>query len=140
MNHHYFKFSRFQTSVSGFSARNIHFKSFILFFVLIIFWISSSSQSLSNTKYSGYRPIWFELNQKYEYGDKYSGALGTYTAKHVPLAVYSPEADKTFFVYGGTKSADERYLLCMIGEYNHKTGMVSKPTVVYDKQGVNDPH
>ena len=28
----------------------------------------------------------------------------------------------------------------MIGEYDHKSGMVSKPTVVYDKKGVNDPH
>lgn len=110
----------------------------ILSFLLI--GIFSGAQSLNNTKFDGYKGIWFELNQKYEYGDKYSGALGTYTAKHVPLAVYSPKADKTFFVYGGTKAEDERYLLCMIGEYNHKTGMVSKPTVVYDKLGVNDPH
>ncbi len=111
---------------------------FLTYFLLIP--LMSNSQSLSNTKIDGYRPIWFELVQKYEYGDKYSGALGTYTAKHVPLAIYSPEANKTFFVYGGTKSKDERYLLCMIGEFDHKTGMVSKPTVVYDKQGVNDPH
>jgi hypothetical protein len=108
---------------------------------LITFFAKSQNQpALNNTKFDGYRPIWFELNQKYEYGDKYSGALGTYTAKHVPLAIYSPEADKTFFVFGGTKSENERHLLCMIGEYDHKTGLVSKPTVVYDKQGVNDPH
>ncbi|MEO9891558.1 BNR-4 repeat-containing protein [Aurantibacter sp.] len=100
----------------------------------------SNGQELSNTKIDGYKGIWFELNQKYEFGDKYSGALSTYTAKHVPLAIYSKAVDKTFFVYGGTTSKDEKYLLCMIGEYNHKTGMVSKPTVVYDKQGVNDPH
>lgn len=97
-------------------------------------------QDLSNSKLSGYRGIWFELNQKYEHGDKYSGALGTYTAKHVPLAVYAEEVDKTFFVYGGTKAEDSKHLLCMIGEYDHKTAMVSKPTVVYDKQGVDDPH
>ncbi|TQO39402.1 putative BNR repeat neuraminidase [Arenibacter algicola] len=97
-------------------------------------------QSLTNTKINGYRGIWFQLNQKYEYGDKYSGALGTYTAKHVPLAIYAPEVDKTFFVYGGTPSEDQRYLLCMIGEFDHKTEMVSKPTVVYDKNGVDDPH
>ena len=100
----------------------------------------SGAQSLSGEKMDGYRPIWFELNQKYEYGDKYSGPLGTYTAKHVPLAVYAPEVDKTFFVFGGTTCEDERHLLCMIGEFDHKTGMVSKPTVVYDKMGVNDPH
>lgn len=97
-------------------------------------------QDLSNTKIDGYKGIWFELNQKYEYGDKYSGALGTYTAKHTPLAIYAAEVDKTFFVYGGTKSEEEKYLLCMIGTFDHKTGMVSKPTVVHDKQGVDDPH
>jgi hypothetical protein len=107
---------------------------------LFLLQVFSHAQSLFNTKLNGYRPIWFELNQKYEFGDKYSGALGTYTAKHVPLAIYSEKADKTFFVFGGTKSENEKYLLCMIGEFDHLTGKVSKPTVVYDKQGVNDPH
>lgn len=110
------------------------------FFIGPYFVAAQSSSSLNNTKIDGYRAIWFELNQKYEYGDKYSGALGTYTAKHTPLAIYSKKADKTFFVYGGTTNKDERHLLCMIGEFNHKTGMISKPTVVYDKQKVNDPH
>lgn len=115
--------------------------------ILIFFMVSQSvlligqtTQSLNNTKFNGYRGIWFELNQKYEYGDKYSGALGTYTAKHVPMAIYSSEVNKTFFVYGGTKSDTSRYLLCMIGEFDHKTGKVSRPTVVCDKEGVDDPH
>ena len=112
----------------------------ILIFVFLLSVLFVEGQSLNNTKLDGYREIWFELNQKYEYGDKYSGALATYTAKHIPMAVYSPKVDKTFFVYGGTKSENERYLLCMIGEYDHKTGMVAKPTVVFDKQGINDPH
>tara|TARA_B100001146_G_scaffold218807_1_gene225115 strand:+ start:682 stop:2127 length:1446 start_codon:yes stop_codon:yes gene_type:complete len=94
----------------------------------------------AHKKVDGYRGIWFELNQKYEYGDKYSGALGTYTAKHTPLAIYSKEVNKTFFVYGGTKSAKQRYLLCMIGEFDHGTEKVSKPTIVHDKNGVDDPH
>lgn len=97
-------------------------------------------QDQSNTKIKGYRGIWFELNQKYEYGDKYSGGLATYTAKHVPLAIYAPEVDITYFVYGGTLSRDSRHLLCMIGAFDHKTGKVSKPTVVCDKNGVTDPH
>ncbi|QGY42583.1 hypothetical protein GM418_02625 [Maribellus comscasis] len=116
-------------------------KEFILLLVaLVTIGSAGKAQILTNQKFNGYRAIWFELNQKYEYGDKYSGALGTYTAKHVPLAIYAKEVDKTFFVYGGTTNADERHLLCMIGEYDHKSGMVSKPTVVYDKQGVDDPH
>ena len=115
-------------------------KQLLLVLIFLIITSSSNAQSLNNTKFDGYRPIWFELNQKYEYGDKYSGALGTYTAKHVPLAIYSKEANKTFFVFGGTTAENERHLLCMIGEFDHFTGMVSKPTVVCDKQGVNDPH
>lgn len=110
----------------------------IVFILHAVFYVEA--QSLNNKKTDGYRAIWFELGQKYPDGDKYSGPLGTYTAKHVPLAIYSEKANKTFFVYGGTKSEDQRYLLCMIGEYDHSSGMVSKPTVVCDKKGVNDPH
>ena len=61
-------------------------------------------------KYDGYQGIWFTLGQFSEYGDKYSGGLGTYTAKHVPLGVYSAEANKTFFVYGGAKEGKRRLL------------------------------
>jgi len=110
--------------------------------------------SLNNQKIDGYKSIWFTLGQFSEYGDKYSGGLGTYTAKHIPLAIYSPEVKKTFFVYGGIaedrkSEADSpnhkrkdygNYLLCMAGCYDHKTNTVTKPTVVYDKKGVFDPH
>jgi len=89
---------------------------------------------------AGYRSIWFTLGQMSEYGDKYSGGLGTYTAKHIPLAIYAPEVDKTFFVYGGTPDTTQRYLLCMIGSYDHQTHTVSRPVIVHDKQGVDDPH
>lgn len=33
---------------------------------------------------NGCRGIWFTLGQVSEYGDKYSGGLGTYTANHIP--------------------------------------------------------
>lgn len=62
----------------------------------------------------GYRGIWFTLGQFSEYGDKYSGGLGTYTSSHVPVAIYSKQAKKTFFVYGGTTAQNERHLLIMI--------------------------
>ncbi len=106
----------------------------------------------------GYKGIWFTLGQYYgkgsdgkpysktsrepvfPYGDKYSGGLGTYTAKHTPLAIYCAEVEKTFFVYGGTTGADDRYLLCMISYFDHRTNQVPRPVVVYDKKGVNDPH
>ena len=91
-------------------------------------------------KVNGYRGIWFALGQRSEYGDKYSGGLGTYTAKHAPLAIYAPKAHKTFFVYGGTTQEDQKHLLCMIGSFDHKTRLLTKPVVVYDKKGVDDPH
>ncbi|HOI50657.1 MAG TPA: BNR-4 repeat-containing protein, partial [Prolixibacteraceae bacterium] len=97
-------------------------------------------QSYNNTRTDGYRGIWFELNQKYPFGDKYSGGLGTYTAHHYPMAVYAEKVAKTFFVYGGTTGENDRYLLCMIGSYDHRRHRVEKPVVVFDKQGVNDPH
>lgn len=118
-------------------------RSLILLVLGIIFTTSIFAQEsigLRNTKIDGYRGIWFELNQKYEYGDKYSGGLGTYTAKHIPLAIYSAKADKTFFVYGGTTKKNERHLLCMVGTYDHGTGMVTQPTVAFDKIDVDDPH
>ena len=106
----------------------------------------------------GYKGIWFTLGQFYPegtgdkpygtasrtpvfpFGDKYSGGLGTYTAKHTPLAVYCKKVEKTFFVYGGTTGPDKRHLLCMISFYDHKLNRVPRPVVVHDKNGVNDPH
>jgi hypothetical protein len=87
----------------------------------------------------GYRGIWFTLGQFSKHGDKYSGGLGTYTSSHNPMAVYSPEADKTFFTYGGTIKG-QKHLLIMASYYDHKTGRVPRPTIVHDKNGVDDPH
>ncbi|MBI4579999.1 MAG: BNR-4 repeat-containing protein [Planctomycetes bacterium] len=94
----------------------------------------------TDTKADGYRGIWFTLGQyQSEYGDKYSGGLGTYTANHEPIAIYSAKANKTFFVYGGTIK-DQRHLLIMAAYYDHKKHVVPRPTIVFDKKGVNDPH
>lgn len=95
---------------------------------------------MANKTIDGYKGIWFTLNQFSAYGDKYSGGLGTYTAHHMPLAVYAPAVNKTFFVYGGTTGKNDRYLLCMIGSLDHNENTVSKPVVVHDKGGVDDPH
>ena len=92
-----------------------------------------------NVRYAGYQGIWFSLGQVGDFGDKYSGGLGTYTAKHRPVAIHAPKVNKTFFVFGGAKEG-KQYLLNMIGCYDHTTGLVSRPVVVHDKQGVYDPH
>ena len=112
-------------------------KAFTICFLLLLLQGNSQSQ---NPRANGYKGIWFTLGQFSAYGDKYSGGLGTYTANHVPVAVYSQRAGKTFFVYGGTRAKEEKHLLIMISYFDHKTGLVPKPVIVYDKQGVDDPH
>lgn len=108
-----------------------------------------TEQEPAGGRADGYRGIWFELGQfDGEYGDKYSGGLGTYTSKHVPMAAYAPAVEKTFFTYGGTTSGD-RDLQIMASYYDHYAHEVPRPTVVdekpepdppYDSDTVVDPH
>ncbi|MBP6963036.1 MAG: BNR-4 repeat-containing protein [Armatimonadetes bacterium] len=102
---------------------------------------SVAAQDASVRKEDGYRGIWY-ANQASndEYVWKYSGGLGTYTANHVPIAVYVPEVNKTFFVYGGSKPIDQtNRLLEMVSYYDHNTGTVPKPTLIREK-GTDDAH
>ncbi len=113
--------------------------------------LSYDKPASSGETHPGYRGIWYNLGQSNSYewngvtysGPKYSGGLATYTMKHNPIAIYAEAVNRTFFVYGGTTQADERKLRCMIGVYDHETGMVSRPVLVYDKYANNnvyDPH
>jgi hypothetical protein len=122
------------------SKARLKFSMMLIAIAVLAATYSAAEPIINSTKADGYKGIWFTLGQFLEYGDKYSGGLGTYTAKHIPLAVYSPEVNKTFFVYGGTTGAEERHLLIMASFYDHSTGTVPKPTIVHDKEGVNDPH
>ncbi|MFO7975739.1 MAG: BNR-4 repeat-containing protein [Candidatus Hydrogenedentota bacterium] len=90
----------------------------------------------------GYRGIWFTLGQMSgEYGDKYAGGLAfCFSHTLIPMAIYAPEVKKTFFVYGGTTGADERYLLAMASYYDHERHRLPRPTMVRDQRGVDDPH
>ena len=79
-------------------------------------------------KDDGYRGIWY-YNQatKDEYKYKYSGGMATYPQQHVPIAIYSQQANKTFFCYGGTTARDgkgKQELLHMVSYFDHATGKV----------------
>jgi hypothetical protein len=100
---------------------------------------SSPATGGPNPTDDGYRGIWFTLGQVQEFGDKYSGGLGTYTANHVPIAIYAKAVNKTFFVYGGSKGG-KRYLLNLISYYDHALGTVPRPVFLHDKGCVDDPH
>jgi hypothetical protein len=53
------------------------------------------------TKSDGYIGAWHSQAEKFPHGWKYSGGLGTYCSSHAPFAIYAPEADRTFFCWGG---------------------------------------
>jgi hypothetical protein len=122
-----------------------------LFILLIIFIFNTvagqgdvnekkvAKKELINLKAGGFRGIWYmnqPSNDKYVY--KYSGGLGTYCAKHQPFAIYSEEADKTFFCFGGTDEENST-LYHNVSYFNHATGEVANPTIVLDKE-TNDAH
>jgi hypothetical protein len=103
--------------------------------------VGASADTLTiNAKDTGYRGIWY-MNQPSgdEYVYKYSGGLGTYCAKHKPFAVYCKQVEKTFFCYGGTTTDSNRKLIHMVSYFDHKTGMVPRPTILLDKK-TSDAH
>ena len=90
----------------------------------------------------GYRGIWTcrgsqVSDDAYRYVH-YSGGFATFCAKHIPMAYYSREADKTFFCYAGS-ARDERRILIMASCYDHASGTVPRPAIVMDK-GTDDAH
>ncbi|MBD2701398.1 BNR-4 repeat-containing protein [Spirosoma sp. BT702] len=109
-----------------------------------IFLISTSTvraqiQTL-NQPDDGFRGIWYFIGPtKTEYAFKYSGGLGTYPANHHPFAVYAPAVQKTFFCYGGASKDAKPSLLHEIAYFDHRTGQVSRPTILLDK-GTDDAH
>lgn len=90
-------------------------------------------------KEDGYRGIWY-MNQpsKDEYKYKYSGGMATYPQQHVPIAIYSAEANKTFFCYGGTTTGKPE-LLHLVSYYDHATETVPRPSLLLNKK-TDDAH
>jgi len=109
-----------------------------------------------NTKADGFNGIWY-MNQRTddEYVYKYSGGLGTYCAKHKPLAIYCASVNKTFFCYGGARRDYSEWpelseqgfdredipnaLFHSISYFDHETGQVARPTILLDKR-TTDAH
>lgn len=115
---------------------------FLLFLSFILVNVVSEAQipATLNQPDDGYRGIWYSIGlTKTEYVYKYSGGLGTYPANHHPFAVYAPAVQKTFFCYGGASKALKPSLLHEVGYFDHRTGKVSRPTIVLDKN-TDDAH
>ncbi len=87
----------------------------------------------------GYRGIWYSnqpIPGPYRY--KYSGGLGTYCAKHIPLAAYSAASERTFFCWGG-RGRDSNRLEHMVSFFDHSTGRLARPVFLLDK-ATDDAH
>lgn len=115
-------------------------KKLPVLFLALLFFIAPDLLLSQNLRADGYKGIWYSTGQILEYGYKFSGGVATFAPRHKPIAIYSPEAGKTFFVYGGTTNSEERHLLVMISYFDHRSHMVPKPVIVYDKMGVTEPH
>lgn len=91
-------------------------------------------------KEDGYRGLWYsnQPDSSSPYRFKYSGGLATYPQQHIPIAIYSPEAHKTFFCYGGAE-ADRNTLVYAVSYFDHATGLVPRPTRLAAK-ATDDAH
>lgn len=97
-------------------------------------------RSQNQPKAAGYRGIWYFIGPtKNEYAYKYSGGLGSYPANHYPFSVYAPAVNKTFFCFGGVTDSTSQELCHMVGVFDHRTGLVCRPTLLLNKQ-TNDAH
>jgi len=108
--------------------------------LLLVFLIDTLVVLPQNTRTDGYKGLWFNTRDSSDYGYNLSGGVATYNSRYRPVAIYSSEVKKTFFVYGGTSNPDERHLLIMVSYFDHRNHLVPKPVVVYDKMGVRVPY
>lgn len=92
--------------------------------------VSAGESTLPTAK--GYQGIWYNI------GLKYSGGMATYPQQHIPIAIYSPAANKTFFCYGGV-SEEGGSLLHMVSFFDHNTGELARPRILLDKR-TKDAH
>jgi len=93
-------------------------------------------------KAEGYRGIWYSnTDTKDEYRFKYSGGMATYPQQHEPIAIYRPEVNKTFFVFGGTSDPTNKRpeLVHMVGYYDHAAGTFARPRILLNKH-TSDAH
>lgn len=93
-------------------------------------------------KDDGYRGLWsftgsLLSNDEYVY-THYSGGFAFCFVKHIPMAYYAEQVDRTFFCYAGTHK-DKRRMRIMVSYYDHRTGTVPRPTILMDKD-TDDAH
>jgi len=84
----------------------------------------------------GFRGIWYPCGTEPEpYRYKYSGGLATYPQQVVPIAVYSAEVQRTYFVYGGASA--QGHLQNVVSYFDHRSGTLAQPRVVHTRDTVD---
>ncbi len=111
--------------------------------VVLMLVASMQADHLRPRPFDGYRGIWY-MNEKFggEYVYKYSGGFATYPQWHAPIAVHAPAVETTFFVLGGSGDAPSESrdrLVHLVGAFDHRSGEVSRPVRLLDKQ-TEDAH
>ncbi len=97
-----------------------------------------SQGTLLNKPLDGFSGIWYANQQSGdEYVYKYSGGLATYTANHNPVAIYSPEVNRTYFCYGAVSETGS--LIHAVSYFDHAGKVVARPVGVLDKN-TTDAH
>ena len=120
------------------------FTTIVILAAAHVFVVAQPSEPIAdvalNERADGYRGVWY-MNQpsNNEYVYKYSGGLGTYCAKHQPFAVYSSQAQKTFFCFGGAAKGNDRRLWHMVSYFDHEKKVVPRPVILLDKR-TSDAH
>lgn len=102
-----------------------------LFFLVVLI----APLAVAERNATGFQGIWYAIPKNPEtMGEnsayKYSGGMATYPTQTLPVAVYRPEVNKTFFCYGGKDPKTGR-LTMMISYYDHKRGLLARPVTVF---------
>jgi hypothetical protein len=102
---------------------------------------TSSQPSTRPSAAPGFQGIWYRHEPRADDTEPaLAGGLATFSMHHVPMAVYSERARKTFFTYGGAAGSPEnRRLQVCIAAYDHASGLVTRPHVLLERTPP-DPH
>lgn len=85
----------------------------------------------------GYRGIWFGSGHAGpEHRYLVSGGLATFPHNNGPIAIHSPDANKTFFCFGGASPAKTE-VLHLLAYMDHGTGKVSRPRIVHERPAID---
>ena len=107
--------------------------------LVAVFVLLGCTAATAAVRHDGYRGAWY-MNQPQDdlFKYKYSGGFATYPQQHIPLAVYSKAANKTFFCYGGNAEGSRR-IVNLVSYYDHATGQLPRPVAVLERN-TTDAH